>query len=312
MDLRPLSLGELLDRAFTLYRRHLWLFVGVMAVPSVFALAVGLLSAWFQQTTRAISSNAGGAPAAETIAMFLGLAGAMMVALLAYFVVYTVALGAISLAVSELYVGRTATIVDVFRRMRGRVGRLLMLMLLVMVRVGAVAFAGIVLVIASAATALAGSPFLTLIVVFLGLLASGCLCSFMLLRYGVAVPALVLEGLTARNAIRRSIELTEGSRLRVLLLFVCVTVISYAGMALFQGPFLMAALFAGTDTTQGFWLNLAGVVSGTIGSTFTGPIMIVGLALLYYDTRIRHEALDLDLMIDALDGQGSRTEPARA
>jgi hypothetical protein len=39
MDLRPLSLAELLDRAFTLYRRHLWLLVGIMAVPAVIGLA---------------------------------------------------------------------------------------------------------------------------------------------------------------------------------------------------------------------------------------------------------------------------------
>lgn len=32
LDLRPLTIGEMLDRAFTLYRRHWTLFVGIMAV----------------------------------------------------------------------------------------------------------------------------------------------------------------------------------------------------------------------------------------------------------------------------------------
>jgi hypothetical protein len=31
-ELRPLSVGELLDTAFRLYRRHFWLFVGVVAL----------------------------------------------------------------------------------------------------------------------------------------------------------------------------------------------------------------------------------------------------------------------------------------
>ena len=30
-DLRPLSVGEILDRTFTLYRRHFWLFIGIAA-----------------------------------------------------------------------------------------------------------------------------------------------------------------------------------------------------------------------------------------------------------------------------------------
>lgn len=316
MDLRPLSLGELLDRAFTLYRRHLWLFVGVMAVPSVFALVLALMVSWFQHTTGTMASPSASdvAPdvAAQRLLMAGGLFVGMIVVMLAYLVVYTVALGAISLAVSELYLGRTATIGEVYRRMRGRVGRLALLMLLVALRVGGVFFTGTVLSTVLAAVAVLGSPILSGMVMVLGILVTGAICVYMMLRYGVAVPALVLEGLTATSAIRRSLALTEGSLLRVLLLGVCATMVSYAGMALFQGPFGIAALLAGIETTRGFWLNLAGTVSGTIGQTFTGPIMIVGLALLYYDTRIRHEALDLDLMIAALDPPTQPTQPARA
>ncbi len=33
LDLRPLSLGELLDRTFFLYRRNFLLFVGIAAIP---------------------------------------------------------------------------------------------------------------------------------------------------------------------------------------------------------------------------------------------------------------------------------------
>jgi len=36
LDLRPLSLGELLDRTFFLYRRHFLLFVGIAAIPYSF------------------------------------------------------------------------------------------------------------------------------------------------------------------------------------------------------------------------------------------------------------------------------------
>jgi hypothetical protein len=45
LDLRPLSLGELLDRTFTLYRGHFLLFLGISAIPQVFVLVIQLAQA---------------------------------------------------------------------------------------------------------------------------------------------------------------------------------------------------------------------------------------------------------------------------
>jgi hypothetical protein len=39
-ELRPLSLGELLDRAFLLYRRNFWLFAGIMVIPMCLMIPV--------------------------------------------------------------------------------------------------------------------------------------------------------------------------------------------------------------------------------------------------------------------------------
>ncbi|HEV2350884.1 MAG TPA: hypothetical protein VG028_13675 [Terriglobia bacterium] len=44
MELRPLSIGELLDRTFSYYRRNFWLFVGIVAAPQVAMVAVSLFS----------------------------------------------------------------------------------------------------------------------------------------------------------------------------------------------------------------------------------------------------------------------------
>ena len=40
LDLRPLSLGELLDRTFFLYRRHFLLFIGIASIPYLLLLAI--------------------------------------------------------------------------------------------------------------------------------------------------------------------------------------------------------------------------------------------------------------------------------
>lgn len=313
LDLRPLTLPELLDRAFGLYRRHLWLFIGIMAVPSVFAVAISvLLESMKYATGVGAPAAAGAAPdptqAAAVAAVF---AIGMLVAASVYMIVYTVALGATTLAVSEIYLGRGAAIGMVYRQMSGHAWRLLRLLLITGIRAIGVIFGGMLLttVVAGVSAALTGTPVLAIAITLVGGAVTLAIAGFMAVRWGVAVPALVLEEHGARASIRRSIELTRGRRWRVLLLVVCATVITYAVMALFQGPFLIGAAMVGAHTSTGFALTLVGTVLGAIATTFTAPIMIIGLALLYYDARIRDEGLDLQLMMTALDATPAGAEP---
>ena len=43
LDLRPLSLGEILDRSFSLYRENFTLFIGIAAIPRLLVLALRLV-----------------------------------------------------------------------------------------------------------------------------------------------------------------------------------------------------------------------------------------------------------------------------
>jgi uncharacterized membrane protein len=123
----------------------------------------------------------------------------------------------------------------------------------------------------------------------------------MMIRYAVAVPAVVLEDETPSAAIRRSIELTSDNLLRVFALLAFTMVITYAVLAIFQGPFVFAGFVAGPESSTAFWLNLAGTITGSIGGAFTGPLMIVAFAVLYYDLRVRKEGLDLQVMLANLN-----------
>jgi hypothetical protein len=305
MDLRPLSLAELLDRAFTLYRRHLWLLVGIMAVPSAMGLVVGVLVEVINRTTLSGFEPLSASPE-QAILFGATMVGGMVLVMVVYFVVYAVALGAITLAVSEIYQGRMTTIREVYGQMRPRLGRLVLLMVVMGLRAGLV-FVGLAILAGVAGRIVAGvtSPLVVPVVMLLAMLVGGVLVFFMVLRWGVAIPALVLEERRAGEAIRRSIELTRGRLGRVFLLVVCATIIAYAAMMIFQGPFIAASVFAGPDTPAAFWFAILGTVTGTVAAAFTGPIMIVGLALLYYDARVRDEGLDLQLMMAALDGRAA-------
>ncbi len=46
-NLRPLSLGEILDRTFALYRQNFLLFFGITAVPYTLNLALSLFQVWY-------------------------------------------------------------------------------------------------------------------------------------------------------------------------------------------------------------------------------------------------------------------------
>ena len=75
IDLRPMSVGELLDLTFSLYRKRFLLFVGIMAIPQLFALAASLAAQAMQITPAASAdpNNPGGVfPAAYTVIFLLG------------------------------------------------------------------------------------------------------------------------------------------------------------------------------------------------------------------------------------------------
>src|ERR1700752_4130955 len=47
VDLRPMTLGEVLDRTFKVYRSNFWVFAGIIALPYLLILLVEVVSAAF-------------------------------------------------------------------------------------------------------------------------------------------------------------------------------------------------------------------------------------------------------------------------
>jgi hypothetical protein len=306
-DLRPLSIGELLDRSFTLYRRHFILFVGIMAVPSLAMLGMMLPMSGFQSV---MESPAGVEP--DPTAMLLtmsALVGIVIIFGLVYWGAYTLAMGATTKGVSELYLGRTPTMVSCYRSARGHFWRLLLLTLLVMLRMTGLMLlcVGVPAMLAAILTPVV--PVLGVLMAFVAILVGSVAAVVFALRYALSAPALMMEGIAANAAIRRSIHLTRGFLGRVFLLALCTVLVTYAGLMIFQMPFLIASVVVGPESSTGFWLDIAGTVMGTLGSAITSPLMMIGFAVLYFDARIRKEAFDLQLMAEALDTAQSGVTP---
>ncbi len=252
-----------------------------MALPSLLALAFGLLVALFNPQPAGPGSVAAQPNPAEILGALLWFGAAMIGMLIVYCITYAVALGATTVAVSQLYMGRPTSIREAYAPLRGRVGRLALLLVLVSIRLFGVLLLMFVLMGMGGALGAGGFPVLAGLMVLAGGLLALLLWLWVALRYAVSIPAAVLEDQTATDAIVRSINLTRGSLLRVFVLLVFTMVITYAVLAVFQGPFIFVAAMAGPESSTFFWMNLLGTIAGSVGGAFTAPLMIVAFAVLY-------------------------------
>jgi hypothetical protein len=302
-ELRPLTLGELLDRTFTLYRRNFWLFVGIMAIPAAISVPFSMM-----MSLRQGGATVGARPSPANV---FGLAFWFLALFFVSFFVYSMAIGATTFAVSESYLGQKSTVRSAYGKIRGKFWRM----------VGAVGAAGLrifgmVLLVSiglgvltlpfamSLPVASRGGPVIA--GVLLGAMAIAWVIAFVLvsawsLRYAVCVPALLLENLEARASLRRSVQLTQGRRWQMFVAVLLCTVVAYAGVIVFQGPFLVTIMLAGRGGQVPQWLTFVSAVSGAVGGAITGPLLMIVLVLCYYDSRIRKEAFDLQFMMSSLD-----------
>lgn len=309
-DLRPLSFGELLDHTFTYFRRHFLLFFAIMAVPQVFILVFSLTLAALQRFHPPHAASAG---ASAQNARFLSVATVGGISILVvYFVVYGVALGATAFAISDIHLGRAVTARGAYQRIRGRFWALLeldfrvalrVLLAFVLFMVGAVILPTLIATagrhnnklqaIAGALLALAG--------VALGVVWTVRI----ILRYGCAIPALLLENIKPGIAIKRSVALTKKRLGRVFLVCLLMGVVTWMVAVILEGPFLFAQsyILMRHHTQPAFWLTVCGGIMGAVGYAATGPLVMIGLVLLYYDIRVRKEGFDLQVMMSALDAQ---------
>jgi len=105
LELRPLSLGEVLDRTFSLYRRHFLLFLGISGIPQLLVLG-------FQLAQRALLPS-----------VVLNLVATFLLLIVSVFA-YLFAQGGTILAVSEFYLGRPTSIAESLRRVWDEIGPL--------------------------------------------------------------------------------------------------------------------------------------------------------------------------------------------
>lgn len=276
LDLRPLSVGEILDRTFSLYRRNFLLFIGIAAIPQLLVLALQLVQVALTPAKAPVvqpaASEFQGASAGLVIAGVAGAIILVVVGVIVYFVAYLFSQGGTVFAVSELYLGRTTTIGQSLSRMRGELWSLF------------------------------GVVFLNGLVTLLSLLLLIIPGIYMACRLCVCVPAALLENLGPRESLERSFGLTKENAGRAFLIFLLYVVVLYAAIFLVAIPIGIGAQSAAKDPAMlRVWTALMQVGNFVAGVLVT-PILTIATAIFYFDLRVRKEAFDLQLMMNPQGG----------
>lgn len=305
ITLRPMTIGEILDRTFSLYKSNFWLFVGIGTIPYLVLLIIGLLVGL---AGAGVAGMAGGVkPVAGTpafsAAMFGGMFAGVLVVIIAYFFLIGACQAATVFAVSDLYMGQATTVRNAYRRVGVKIFRIALLFFLLMVMFGAgIFFFMIVLVILR-------NP----VIMILGFVLLIIPTVYFFCRVAVSVPAAMLEDASAVRSIERSFFLTKGFAGQVFLIFLLVVVITYVAIFVFQMPFIVLSFASMAAQKQpSITLVIFQQLANFVSQILVGPIGTIAFSLMYYNLRVRKEAFDIQHLMASMDANPTPSAPSVA
>lgn len=286
-ELRPSSLGEILDRTAQMYRSHFMLYFGIAAMAASTVLIPKLIG-YLLLSFYTHGNGTQFAGISVLISGFMSLISLLPMAL---------SMAAVAHAVATKYLGQITTIRQAYSSIRRRWYRYILILLATYCYSFAPVFVGVVVIGAVSAVVSASVSRNLAVGVLLVLILMAIVAAFWwMLCWALAIPASLLEDLKVHRSLKRSALLTKGARGRIfvmlLLVLVVVTMISYA----VQIPmFFLFFLHKGqlTFATQVF--SSFGIF---LSSSFVIPIWSIALTLFYYDQRIRKEAYDVEWLME--------------
>jgi hypothetical protein len=291
-ELRPLSLGEILDRTFQIYRSRFSLFAGIAVVAATIRLVFG---GGFLALQEALRSGH------QTTALQVTTALGSLVTAAVSWIAAGLTFAALTFAVEKIYLDRPTTITDAYQGVRLRLWRYVTLDLACFL-LPFLPFVLIGLLAAVAMFAKAGSGnnvrAIAVVMGFAGVFffISLPLCLWLASRYALANAAAISESLTVRAALKRSVSLSHGTRGRIILAMICIAFVQVCLGLLFIFP-----LFGPLSRSAGhppLWISLYQLGFGFVSSVLFTPIYGIVLALFYYDSRIRKEGFDVEWLME--------------
>lgn len=264
-QLRPLSVGEILDVAIKVYRER---FGNLVRAVAIVVGPIALLTALIQISAFSDTDGFSGFdPETDPTTTFdfgdfwAFLAGLLLTALMS-FIAGEVATAASFKIVSGAYLNAAPDWRDSLRFAVSKLRSLIWLSVLLGLLIG------------------------------LGLLAFIVPGAYFWGLWAVAVPALLLEDQRGRAALRRSKGLVKGRWWPTVACLVVAAILSGIVQSVFSGLLLGVTVSGTNDVVQ----VVAQAVATTLGSMLTTPFTAAVVTVLYFDLRVRKEGFDLELL----------------
>jgi len=288
-QLRPLTLGELLDRAVKLYRRNFWRFVAIIAVVQIPISLLNYLSSSLM--TRDMPDP--GLTLYTTTDPFgtsywSGVGLSMLISLAQYFLLQGVASAALAHAVANHYLGKSTSFSEAYRQVGTRWKSLF----------GALVIAFCILLVTGIGT---------VVICCAGwVVGPGVTLFFTIAILPLIAPIAMLERQSAVDIIRRAWDLARRrfwwilGFMLILSIFVWLIVI---GPTFLLGMLLGAvqeSLLRSVDMATFSLIQTAfQAVISTITGVFVYPLQLTAIVLMYLDLRVRSEGFDLTLLAES-------------
>jgi len=291
-QLRPLGVGDIVDRVFALYRSKPLLYIAIAAVPYlIFILVIAGATVALAGTFAGLAAFAnvlasGDVPddPREFLGAMVTFIGFVLFVIVAAVVILSTQTTALVYAMSARYLGRPITLGEAFRGGLRATPRVIL--------TGLAIFMTFVLFWAALIITMAVSQ-QTLVVVVAVIV--GLVGSFYILASTLTAPVIAtLESVGPLTAIRRSWSLAAGNRWRILGLQLLLIVLNGVISA------VVSAIFVTTIIGDATLRTVAQQLVNAATTILWAPVEWGTFAILYYDLRVRHEAFDLQLAAEAL------------
>jgi hypothetical protein len=248
-----MSFGMILDRSINLYMRNFWLLFGIMAIPQL-----------INHLTQAAMVQVMGGEYVSAAPL------SVPVAFVVQMLTMTIGTGAVTIAISNRFLGREITILQSYRITFRRIWILLAARLLAGLAIGWSAFPTLV-------------PAILLSVAF-----------------SLITPVIMLEDRNVGSSLTRSRNLTLGFGWQILALWLIYFTVYGVVSGLLGG--LMGALLERTMIDPTARMLLAPIILAPL-LILLSPVPALFTVLIYYNQRIKTEGFDLTLLAEALSGQ---------
>ncbi len=262
-ELQPRDLGSLLNETFAIYGKHLWRFIGLVAVVqapfSVASLAVVL--------------------ALDGVGAFVA---AAVLSIASFAVIYSAG----TYAVGQQYVTGEIEIRRCYARSWWRALSLSLVTILAVAALLTLSFlAGLLVtrVFGSVAdsTLTLGAYFAIFVVAVVGVYAF----------WATTFNSVIVEGSQSVRALRRAVTLMSGSWSRIAGITAITGLVALGLAILITVPFALANLAPGGDPASGSVTPIQ-VLGNLAVEIIVPPVLFITSALLYYDMRVRNEDFD--------------------